>query len=93
MPAAIPTPKKKRPANLSLAPDRLAFGHRYAEGLNTSLSQVVNNLLGALEQTVQGLKVNTELTGNDPLDGLLAEWPDLDKKALRKAQHKARLVR
>lgn len=93
MPAPIPAPKQKRPTNLSLAPARLAFGHRYAEGLNTSLSQVVDDLLGALEQTVQGRKMNAEPTESDPLDGLLAGWPNLDKKELRKAQHQARLAR
>ncbi len=93
MPAAVPAPKQKRPTNLSLAPARLAFGHRYADGLNTSLSQVVNDLLGALEQTIQGREVSTELDESDPLDGLLAGWPDLDKKELRKAQQEARLAR
>jgi len=93
MAATLPAPKKKRPTNLSLAQTRLAFGHRYAEGMNTSLSQVVNDLLGALEQTVQGQKVNAELAEDDPLDGLLAGWPNLDKKVLRKAQHEARLAR
>lgn len=34
-----------------------------------------------------------ELTRRDLLDGLLAAWPNLGKKALRKAQHKTRLVR
>ncbi|MBL0212202.1 MAG: hypothetical protein IPQ13_15020 [Holophagaceae bacterium] len=93
MTAIQPVPKKKRPTNLSLAQAQLAFGHRYAEGLNISLSQVVNDLLGALEQTVQGLNVNTDPAEDDPLDGLLAGWPNLDKKELRKAQHKARLAR
>ncbi len=36
---------------------------------------------------------NTELTKSDPLDGLLASCPNLDKKALRKAQQEARLAR
>lgn len=93
MPAPLPAPKQKRPTNLSLAPARLAFGHRYADGLNTSLSQVVDDLLGALEQTVQGRNLTTGLAENDPLDGLLAGWPNLDKKELRNAQHKARLAR
>lgn len=93
MPATLPTPKQKRPTNLSLAPARLAFGHRYADGLNTSLSQVVDDLLGALEQTVQGRNLTIGLAENDPLDGLLAGWPNLDKKELRKAQHQARLSR
>jgi hypothetical protein len=29
----------------------------------------------------------------DPLDGLLAGWPTLEKKDLRQAQHEARLGR
>ncbi len=93
MPAPVPAPKQKRPTNLSLTPARLAFGHRYADDLNTSLSQVVDDLLGALEQTVQGRNMNTGLAEDDPLDGLLLGWPDLDKKELRKAQHEARLLR
>jgi hypothetical protein len=79
---------RRRPANLTLAPDRLRFGQRYAEANHTSLSQVVERLLGALEQT---LNMEAEPAAKDPLDGLLAGWPTLDKKDLRRAQHEARL--
>lgn len=90
MPAPLPESKRKRPANLTLAPDRLRFGQQYAEAHQTSLSKVEEELLGALEQTVT-LKV--EPISRDPLDGLLAEWPVSDKKALRRAQQEARLTR
>lgn len=90
MPAPVPAPDRKRPANLSLAPDCLRFGKRYAEANQTSLSQVVEELLGALEQTVN---LKDEAAARDPLDGLLAGWPTLDKKDLRKAQHEARVHR
>lgn len=89
MPAPVPESKRKRPANLSLAPDRLRFGQEYAELHQTSLSKVVEDLLGALEQTAS---LGVESGFKDPLDGLLVEWPASDKKALRRAQHDARLA-
>ena len=90
MPDTAPDPKRKRPSNLTLAPARLAFGHRYAQANQTSLSQVVNDLLEALEHSVSGQTGSGE---PDPLDGLLAGWPELDKKDLRKAQQRDRLAR
>jgi len=90
MPAQIPESKRKRPANLTLAPDRLRFGQRYAEANQTSLSRVVEELLGALEQT---FAVQPEPEVKDPLDGLLVGWPSMEKKELRRAQHEARLAR
>jgi hypothetical protein len=86
----MPEPEHKRAANLSLSPSRLAFGHRYAEAHHTSLSQVVNDLLEALENSVT---LKASQPGQDPLDGLLAGWPDLDKSDLRKGQHQKRLGR
>ena len=91
MPAPVPEPKRKRPANLSLSPERLRFGQSYAQANQTSLSQVVEDLLGALEQTIAPVSKNAP--AEDPLDGLLAGWPVLDKMALRKEQHEARLTR
>jgi len=90
MPATLPGPKRKRPANLSLAPARLAFGHRYAAAHRTSLSQVVNDLLGALENASA---LPAEAADPDPLDGMLAGWPELEQRDLRKAQHAQRLAR
>jgi hypothetical protein len=90
VPPPVPAPQRKRPANLTLAPDRLRFGQQYAEANQTSLSRVVEELLGALEQT---LALKAGPAGKDPLDGLLAGWPPLDKKDLRRAQHEARLAR
>lgn len=90
MPAPVPESLHKRPANLSLAPDRLRFGQRYAEAHQTSLSQVVEALLGALEQATD-LKAGP--AAGDPLEGLLADWPPMDKQELRRAQHEARLGR
>lgn len=90
MPAPIPESKRKRPANLSLAPDRLRFGQQYAEAHQTSLSQVVEELLGALEQTVSSVP---HPSLEDPLDGLLAGWPTFDKRELRQGQHEVRLTR
>ena len=90
MPAHIPEPQRKRPANLTLAPDRLCFGKKYAEANQTSLSRVVEELLGALELT---LAPQPELAVKDPLDGLLVGWPSMEKKDLRRAQHEARLAR
>jgi len=90
MPAPLPDSKRKRPANLSLSPERLAFGHAYATAHATSLSSMVEDFLFVLEH-------GTSLEGTDPtadpLDGLLADWPSFDKKDLRKAQHEARLRR
>jgi len=90
MPSSIPEPKRKRPANLTLAPDRLRFGQAYAQANQTSLSRVVEELLGALEQA---LAPQPEPALKDPLDGLLAGWPSLEKQDLRRAQHEARLGR
>lgn len=90
MPAPRPEPQRKHPANLSLAPARLAFGHRYAEAHQTSLSQVVEDLLAALEHSLAADAPNAD---PDPLDGLLAGWPDLDKRDLRRGQHGKRLAR
>lgn len=90
VPAAIPKPQHKRPANLTIDPDRLRFGQKYAEVNQTSLSRVVEELLGALEQAF-GPK--PEPTVKDPLDGLLLGWPSVEKKDLRHAQHEARLAR
>ena len=90
MPAPVLKTLRKRPANLSLAPDRLRFGQEYAKANQTSLSRVVEELLGALQQT---LVPQPEPAVKDPLDGLLAGWPSLEKKELRQAQHEARLAR
>ena len=90
MPARVLPAQRKRPANLTLSPDKLQFGQKYAEANQTSLSSVVESLLGALEQT---LAMKPDPGGQDPLDGLLAGWPDLDKKALRASQHRGRLGR
>ncbi|NTV74109.1 MAG: hypothetical protein HGA66_07865 [Holophaga sp.] len=90
MPALLSESNRKRPANLSLAPDTLRFGQEYAEANHTSLSKVVEELLGALEQT---LTRHEDSAFPDPLDGLLADWPDDDKKDLRREQHGARLAR
>ena len=90
MPALLPESERKHPANLSLAPARLAFGHRYAEAHQTSLSQVVDDLLAALEGAVAAEPGDRE---RDPLDGLLAGWPEVDKKDLRREQHERRLAR
>jgi len=90
VPALLSESNRKRPANLSLAPDRLRFGQAYAEANHTSLSKVVEELLGALEQT---LTRQEEPVSPDPLDGLLADWPTGDKKDLRREQHAARLTR
>ena len=92
MPANMPESLRKRPANLTLAPDRLRFGQRYAEANQTSLSRVVEELLGALERTLTPAS-GPEATLKDPLDGLLAGWPSQDKKELRQAQHQQRLTR
>ena len=88
MPAPLADSQKKRPANLTLAPERLRFGQEYAQSQQTSLSKVVEDLLGALEQS---LTTRTETVALDPLDGLLAGWPQPDKKELRAAQQQARL--
>ena len=88
MPVLVPPSQRKRPANLTLAPETLRFGQRYAEANHMSLSGVVEALLSALEQTVA---TRADPVTRDPLDGLLVGWPDLDKKALRAAQHQARL--
>jgi hypothetical protein len=90
MPAHLPELQRKRPANLTLAPDRLRFGQRYAKANQTSLSRVVEELLGALEQT---LGPQPDVAVKDPLDGLLAGWPSMEKKELRRAQHEARLAK
>ena len=90
MPAQVPETQRKRPANLTLAPDRLRFGQRYAEAHQMSLSRVVEELLGALEQT---FAPQPEPASKDPLDGLLVDWPPIEKKDLRRAQHEARLAR
>jgi len=81
-------PNRKRPANLSLSSERLRFGRQYAKANQTSLSQVVEELLAALESA---LKARGRTEPLDPLDGLLAGWPDTDKGELRAAQHAARL--
>lgn len=88
MPAPLPQAQRKRSTNLSLAPERLRFGQRYAEIRDTSLSQVVEDLLAALEQSLQA-----DADQRDPLDGLLAGWPEEDKKSLRRAQHSNRAGR
>ena len=88
MSAPVPESQRKRSTNLSLAPQRLSFGQQYAEANQTSLSRVVEELLGALEQAVT---VRAEPTGKDPLDGLLVGWPTSSKQELRRAQHEARL--
>ena len=88
MPVLVPRSQRKRPANLTLAPETLRFGQSYAEANHMSLSGVVEALLGALEQTVA---TRADPVTRDPLDGLLVDWPDLDKKALRASQHQARL--
>jgi len=90
LPAPVLKALRKRPANLSLAPDLLRFGQEYAKANQTSLSRVVEDLLGALQQT---LAPQPEPAVKDPLDGLLVGWPSLEKKELRKAQHEARLAR
>lgn len=90
MSAPAPEASTKRPTNLTLSPDRLRFGQQYASAHQTSLSKVVEALLGALENTVT---TQSEASVHDPLDGLLADWPAADKKELRKAQHEARLER
>ena len=89
MPALAPV-EPKHPTNLSLAPDRVRFGQQYAAANHTSLSKVVEDLLGSLEQA---LNQEPRTEAKDPLDGLLSGWPDLDKKELRRAQHEARLAR
>ncbi len=91
MPASLPEQKRKRPANLSLSAERLQFGQRFARAHQTSLSQVVEDLLGALEGSVPSGSIAS--SSDDPLDGMLAGWPELDKKALRKEQHERRLAR
>lgn len=91
MPAPVPEPKRKRPANLSLSPERLRFGQNYAQENQTSLSRVVEDLLIALEQTLAAGTRNPPV--EDPLDGLLVGWPQTDKKALRMERHEARLAR
>ena len=90
MPVLASDAQRKHPTNLSLAPDRLLFGQNYAAANQTSLSRVVEDLLGALEQA---WTQKPEAGAKDPLDGLLVGWPDLDKKELRRAQHEARLGR
>lgn len=86
----MPKILRKRPTNLSLAPARLAFAHGYAKTHATSLSELVESLLGALEQVVRGSVADDE---PDLLDGILLGTPlaDTDKHALRKAHHEARL--
>ena len=88
----MPQSRRKRPTNLSLAPARLAFAHGYAEAHATSLSELVDNLLGALEQVTQP---SLKTAVSDPLDGMLLDTAlaELDKKALRQARHEARLSR
>ena len=83
---------RKRPTNLSLAPARLAFGHDYAAAHGTSLSELMENLLCALEQVT---RPTLESPNPDPLDGILLGTPmaDLDKRALRRAHHEARAGR
>ena len=82
----VPNIQRRRSERLILSQARLRFGRQYAEANQTSLSRVVEELLGALEQT---LLVNVEPQTEDPLDGLLAGWPSMDKKDLRNAQHEA----
>jgi len=87
----MPQARRKRPTNLSLAPARLAFAQGYAEAHATSLSELVESLLGALEQVVQA-----PATGQpDPLDGILLSTPlaEMDKRALRRARHEDRIAR
>ena len=88
----MPQPRRKRPTNLSLHPARLAFAHGYAEAHATSLSELVDNLIGALEQVVNAPPLETE---PDPLDGILVGTPmaDMDKVELRRLHHEARLSR
>lgn len=88
----MPQTRRKRPTNLSLAPARLAFAHGYAEAHATSLSELVENLLGALEQVAHP-SLKTAVA--DPLDGILLGTPlaELDKRALRRARHEARITR
>jgi hypothetical protein len=90
VPAPILEVQRKRPTNLTLAPDLLRFGQRYAEANQTSLSKVVEELLAALELT---FAPQAEPMVKDPLDGLLLGWPSMEKKDLRRAQHEARLAR
>ena len=90
MPARSSEPRQKRQINLSLAPDRVAFGRQYAEAQQVSLSQVVSDLLAALEQAVAA---GGNPAGPDPLEGMLADWPSMDKRDLRRAQQKARTAR
>jgi hypothetical protein len=90
MSARVPASQRKRSANLSLAPDRFRFGQQYAEANQTSLSRVVEELLGALQQAVT---LKAETATRDPLDGLLADWPTSTKHDLRQAQHEARLAK
>jgi hypothetical protein len=82
--------RRKQPANLSLSVDRLKFGRQYAKARHTSLSGVVEELLEALEHAWNP-KAGSEPP--DPLDGLLAGWPDETTQDLRAAQHTARLAR
>ena len=90
MPARVQESQRKRPANLSISPHCLRFGQGYAEANQTSLSQVVEDLLGALEQT---MNLGPPSASVDPLDGMLVGWPQLDKKELRRSQQEARLSR
>ena len=76
---------------LSLSVERLQFGQRFAQAHQTSLSQVVEDLLGALEGSLP--PGSSASPSHDPLDGMLAGWPELDKTALRKEQHERRLAR
>jgi len=87
VPGQVRPSQRKRPAHLTLAPEILRFGRGYAEAHHTSLSGVVEALLGALEQTVA---TRGDPVTRDPLDGLLVGWPDLDKTALRAFQQQAR---
>ena len=88
----MPPSRRKRATNLSLAPATLAFAHGYAEAHATSLSELVDNLLGALQQVSQP---PLEAAASDPLDGMLlgTALAELDKKTLRQARHEARLSR
>ena len=90
MSAHLSESQRKRSTNLSLAPHRLSFGQQYAEANQTSLSRVVEELLGALEQAVT---LRMDSATRDPLDGLLAGWPTSSKQELRRAQHEARLAK
>ena len=90
MSAHIPDSQRKRSANLSLALHQLRFGQQYAKANQTSLSRVVEELLGALEKTVVQ---KAEAAPQDPLDGLLVGWPTSSKQDLRRAQHEARLAK